>query len=350
MPPMHTLVEEQLDDIVFDGNNKKPTRKLVAATATLALVIDISAQVDVAAGGGADGAVNTEHVARLVKRLRVFDGNNNPVVDAEPRELIQISDRRGMNPHSGLALAGPGIQAATLIREQFTIPLSDPWSANPYEVHLRPRDPDKFKIEIEWAAQEAIGLANGALAAVLITGGTRSVVVTNLTVRVMQVHDPIAALKQMPIFMPRIVSYDKDVPGVSAAFPFEVETSRHVRLALIHAMNNDVTSETLINKLSLKDDQRTYRNTIPARSWHEREQWKFGGVQDVVGVDLGYFMVDFADNGRLGNIMAPKQGGNPKWVFDVTGGANRIIRLVHVELERVPGYTLPDDQLPAGLK
>lgn len=344
----HTVTEDTIDDIVFDGNTKKPNRKLIAATAMTGLLLDISAQVDVAAGGGADGAVNVEGSLRLISRIRIFDGGNTPRVDVDPRDLMQYAKRRGMNPNSGLALAAPGIQAATQIREQIALQFSDPWSASPYEVHFRPRDPDKYRIEIEWAGVEAVGVANGVLAAALITGGTRSVTVTNLTIKITIEHDPISFLRQLPLFQPFIVGYEKDVPNVTPNFSFDVESPRPLRATLIHALNNQLTTESLINTLTLKDDQRTYRNAIPARTWHEREQNRFGGVEDVTGVDLGYFFADFAQYGRLANCFGPKQGGNPKWVFDVTGGANRIIRLTQFELERTPGLTVADSDLPDG--
>ncbi len=345
MPPMHTLQYDQLDDIVWDGVRRKPTLDLIAQTATLALVLDVRAQVDIAAGGGADGVLNVESTQSLIKKIRIYDQDTTPIIEISGRELFQVHARRALNPQSGVDLANTGVQAGTQIRCQMILPLSDRWTANSYEVHLRPRQANKFKLEIEWP-----DITQAGVAAVLNTGGTRVITISNYLVKVMQIHDPIAFLKKKPLYVPRIRSYDKDAPGVSAAFPVKIDSGAYVRWSLIHALNNDVTSEAIINKIGLRDDQRVYRNAVEARAWHEREQALFGGVQDVTGVDMGYFFEDFADGGKLSNIFAPGQGGNPRWIFDLTGGANRIVRLVNLELERVPGLTADDSEMPAGLK
>lgn len=338
--PFHSVVEEQHDDITFDSSQGRPKRMLNAATATLALVLDIEAQVDIAAGGGADGALNVEQPLGLVRMVRINDGSTSPIVEATPAELRQLTERRGMKAQSGVALANPGVQAATLVRQQIIVPLSDPWTANKKEVFLRPRVADSYNVEIEWA-----GTTNAALAAALITGGTRVITVSNLKVKVLQVHDPILFLRRLPLFVPRIISYESTPVPTSTQFEVEIKTPRWVRAILLHSVDAQITTEGIINRLTLEDDQRTYRKGVYARTWHELEQWRFGGVSDDTGVGMAYFFTDFADGGKLGNLLAPKQGGRPRWKFDSTGSATRLIRSVQVEYERVPGIvqaTLPE--------
>jgi hypothetical protein len=338
---MRTLKREQLDSIAFDGVNRRPSRDLVAETATMGLVLDLRAQVDIAAGGGADGALNVEQPLGLIRTIRVFDGSQNPVVEIEPRELWQLAARRGMQAPSGVALATPGIQAATLVRAHLPLFFSDRWSKDPIEVHLRPRDPRKFRVEIEWAGTSAADMA-----ASLITGGTRAITITNLAVDILQVHDTVAFLKVRPLFLPRIRSYQVNAPASSARFPFEIKTTDRVRASLLHTLDADVSTEGIITTLKLKDDQREHEVDVLARTWHEEEQYMFGGVGDVAPA-MAYYFGDYADNGKLSTVLSPFQGGNPRWVLGVVGGGARIIRAVNVELEQVAGITA--QQLPPGL-
>lgn len=344
MAPRHTKIEDQLDTLNWNGVDARSQRKLNAGTATTELVIDVEAQVDIAAGGGADGALNVEHQHRLVKKIRVYDGSTTPIVEIEPRELIQLGQRRAQQQPSGTVLANPGIQAATQLRQQYTIPLSDRWAVNPAEVFLKPSGPiEQFLIEIEWA-----DVTNAGLAAALITGGTRVITITNLKAKILQVHDPVLALRA-PLFVPRIAGYEVGPVVTGTEFEAEIKTpsSRWVRNVLLHTLDNDVTTEAIINRLSLETDQGLLRKGVFARTWHEQEQYRYGGVGDEAGVSLGYFFADFADNGRLSNVLAPRQGGRQRWKFDVTGSATRKIRAVQVELARIAGVT--SDELPPGL-
>src|SRR5574341_427704 len=341
MAPVHTLSWEQHDSLAFNGVDLRPQRKLTARTATLMLALDIRADVTVA-GGTTDGALVREGIHRLVKAFRLRDGSTTPVVEIEPRALIQLTRRRGMQAPSGLELASAGVQAATPIRMHYVIPFADRWQVKPSETYLVPRDPDRFIFETEWA-----GITNAALAAALITGGDRTVTVANLAVDILQIHDPALYVKAPPLFVPRILSYERAAPASSAQYESEIDTPRWVRLSMLHSLDADVSTEGVITVLGIKDDTRDYPRQVLARSFHEQEQWLFGGVGDEANIALAYFLYDFADNGRLGNILAPTQGGRPRWLLTVVGGASRIVKQINVELERVPGLTAPE--LPAEL-
>src|SRR5947209_8267650 len=117
---MLTLRKQQLDSIAWDGNQKKPQRKLVADTLTTGITLSLSAQVDVAAGGGADGALVVEQVDPLITAIRIFDGSRDPIVDISPAELRQLMQRQVMGQAApGVVLATPTIQAATLVRRTY---------------------------------------------------------------------------------------------------------------------------------------------------------------------------------------------------------------------------------------
>lgn len=344
---MHNLIESQLDSIAFDGAQQRPRRDLIAETLTVGIILDMRAQVDVAAGGGADGALNNEQPDGLLPNVRIFDGSREPIAEISGSEIRQLSQRTVYGQAApGVTLAIPGIQAATQIRRHYEIWFANPRSINPFETALRPRDLKNFYLEIEWPGTSAA--ANGPLAAALITGGTRTVTVSNLVVDVMQVHDTEAYRKIRPLYLPRIRRYEQAIPATTTQQPFLIKTGADaIRQALLHSLDAGVTTENVVNFLTLRDDRNFYREAVRARVWHERELQRNSALENVAGAAMAYFGVDFANNGKLGTLLKPYQGGNLRWVLDVTGAATRIMRLVQVEYERVQGLVV--DSVPAAL-
>jgi len=345
----HKLIRQALDEIAFDGAQKRPRRDLIADTLTFYIDLDLSAQVDVAAGGGADGTLVKEQPDGLLPNVRIFDGSREPIVEISASELRQMQQRATYGQATpGAVLAIPGIQAATQIRRKYRIFFADPRSENPIETALRPRDMKNFYLELEWPGTN--GAANGDLATALITGGTRSTTVTNLKVRVLQVHDPEAYQRVRPVYVPRIRRYEYNIPASSANFQAHIKTGADaIRASLLHALDANVTTEAVINKISLRTDRDFIREIVEARVWHENELSENSALESVSGIALGYFGDDFADNGRLGSVLRPYQGGNLRYVLDVTGSATRIVRLVQWELERVDGLVAPLEKVPGNM-
>lgn len=339
-----TTLTKALDPIVYDGAQGKPERNMLVDTAIFAMTLDIRAQVDVAAGGGADGTLMVEQPLRLVKRVRIFDGSE-AIVDVDPRPLLQIANARNMQPSVGVALTTATIQAATQVRQQIQVYFSDPWSKNPGEVYLKFKNKEQARLQIEWAGVEAVGLANGVLAGSLITGGTRSTVVTNLAVDVMIEHDPVLFLQHAPLYVPRYKTYEGPAVQTTQRFPFELKTGNNrLRSALIWTVDTDVTTN-FANFVTFEDQKTKYDEIVSARTWHEWEQARFGGVPDT-GLDAAYLFKDWAHKGMLSKTYKPGQGAKPQFTVDLVGGAARAVRVVTCELEQVSGLTAVE-QRPA---
>lgn len=327
-----SVKHEQLDTIAFAAGTRRPVRGLIARTALLAAVIDIRAQVDVS-GGTTDGTLVREGHLRLVSNLKFIDGKDTPV-DVQPRRMIQFARRRGMQVSSGVGLAAPGVQAATQIRQQIVIPFSDWWSRNPAEVFLKLKSEEEAYVQVEWA-----GAAAADLAAALITGGDRTVAVTNAAVDVMLVHDPLLWLQVAPLWLPRFKTSEQEAVQSTAKYGFEYKGANRLRAALLHSMDNEITTEGIITALGFRDQQTEYDIEVLARTWHEFEQFRYGGVDDETSVAMAYFFKDFAERGMLSKCYRPGQGAKPNFFLTVVGGANRRIGLLTNELEEVPGLT-----------
>jgi hypothetical protein len=345
----HKALKQQLDAITFDGAQRRPKRDLIADTLTFGIDLDLSAQVDVAAGGGADGTLVKEQPDGLLPTIRIFDNSREPVVEVSASELRQMQMRQVYGQAApGVPLAIPGIQAATLIRRKYRILFADPRSENPIETALRPRDPKNFYIELEWPGTD--DSTNGDLAAALISGGTRDVDVSDLKVDIMQIHDPDAFNRVLPIYMPRIRRYEYNIPATSPNFQAPIKTGADgIRAALLHGLDAGVTTEGIFNKISLRTDREYIREFVEARAWHEYELTENSALEDEAGIAMAYFGDEYADNGRLGTILRPYQGGNLRYMLDVNGSATRLVRLVQWELERIEGLVAPLKSIPAAL-
>lgn len=345
----HDLVTSQLDSIAFDGAQKRPRRDLIAETLTMGIALDLNVQVDVAAGGGADGTLVVEQPDTLVPNVRIFDGDRQPIVEVSFSEIRQFAQRRVYGQAApGVILTTPTIQAASKLRRHAEIWFSNPRSVNPVETALKPRDLKNFYIEIEWVSTDSS--ANGAVAAALITGGTRTVTPSAISVDIAQIHDPVAYLKTRPLYLPRIRRYEYNIPATTTSAPAVIKTGADaIRMALLHTLDAGVTTESIINAVTLRDDRKFYREVVKARTLHEAELQKYAGLENISGQAMAYFGFDFANNGKLGTLLRPYQGGNLRFVLDVTGSATRIVRLVQEEYERIKGITTDDSATPAAL-
>lgn len=338
---MLSLRKKQLSDIAYDSGNGRPTRELQGDTLTTELTLDIEADVTIAAGA-ASGNLILEQPLTLVKRIQVFDGSD-PVVDIDPRDLRQVTERISSKALSGVALANGGAQGPVTVRQQLRLAFADPLSAKPIETALIFQQPKSAYIQVEWIDTTDAGWKAGLVDA----NNDRTFTFANRHVRVLQHHDPVAFAKGVrPLFLPRIRT--KTVAAITTQddLSLKLETTNRVRWALLHSMLSNVTTENIINKLSYEDDRARYRDKIWARTWHELEQSLYGGATDDASLGMAYFFFNFAENGLLSGVWSPGQGSNPRFTLDVTGAANQSIKATFCELVQVSGVTA---QLPANI-
>lgn len=332
-----TFKRTQLDSIAFDAGQQRPTRGMLVDSAILAMICSLRYQVDIAAGGGADGARVVEGELRILNRLRIMDGST-PVLDADPRSLFQISARRAEQQASGTVLANTGIQAATQIRQQFAVFFSDPRLRNPAECFLKFRDTRRAYLEAEW-----IGTTQAQLAAAFNTGGTRAITVSNLALDIMLIHDPVMFRQVAPLFVPRFRTYQQPAIQTSAEYDFEYKASGRLAYDLLATRDAGIGVENAVNRLGFEDQDQKHDERILSRTHHEWEQQEYAGTPDGE-VGMAYFFKEFTQNGLLSKAYRPGQGAVPKHRLDVTGAATRTVELVTCELEEVPGLTAEQDR------
>lgn len=345
----HNLVKSQLDSIAFNGVDQRPRRDLIARTNSFALRLNLRGLVTVV-DGGADGALTNEQPDTLLPTVRIFDGDRSPIYEVSAAELRQFAQRSDYGQAApGVPLAIAGAQVATAFRRSYVIPFANRRRLNPIETCLRPRDERNFYLELEWPSTNAA--ANGPLATALITGGADSTTVSALTVDIVQEHDPVSFADGIkPLYVPRMRRYEQAVPATSPRFPFLIKSGADaISRSLIHTLDNGVTVENALNLITLRDDRNFLRESIRARDWHEAELAKYSALENATGAAMGYFGEDFANNGKLGTLLRPYQGGNLRWEFDLVGAAQRIVRVVNEEYDRVDGLTTDPDKTPAVL-
>jgi len=341
-----STIKVQRSSINFTGTDPKPQRPLIAS-AILAIFVDMRAQVDVAAGGGVDGTLVPEGSDNLLPFFRIFDGARTPIIEISAAEMRQKAQRevRGQSV-PGVQLVSPSIQVATQIRRHYALYFAKPRRANPIEVHLRSKDPQNFYLEVQYPGT---GLVTD-LATALITGGNRTVTVSNYTLDISVLYDPAAFVRMLPIFQPRIRRYSIQAPLTQKDLEFKLKsTATAISSSLIKTADAGVVVENALNAITLRDDATVYRDAVFVRGWHEEELAQYPALENQAGVAMAYFGDEFADNGRLGTLLAPGQGGNVRWIFDVNGGATRAITIINEEYERPTGLTADEAHLPAGL-
>jgi hypothetical protein len=329
----HNFTETGLSSINFDAGNLKPRRDLIADTATFGLLLDLSCTDTVVAGGGADGVVDPENPDGLLPNIRVFDGSTTPIVEISAAELRQMVMRiDGGQAAPGVRLAADGVQVVNL-RRQYYVPFVNPRTYNPVETYLRVRDPKNFYLEPEWA-----GATAALLQAALVVGGTRTHTLTNLKLDVTQIHDRATFAKLLPLYVPRIRRYSFGPVGTQPDFAIQLKiTADAIRSMMLRSVDANVTTENIINKVTLRDDNDLIRENLLVRTIHEKELRKYAALEDRAGVAMAYYGSDFADDGRLGTLLKPFQHPNLRYVLDTTGSATRNVRVVTVEYERAPG-------------
>ena len=316
---------------------------LVNGVQTHRLIFTAQAQVDITVAGAL--LRNRGSVWALFDEIGLDEnGTDRAVLD--PRVARFFSEMFAPSQLSATRLAGVGVQAATIIREQLMIHFSSPLSANPAETAFREHNVNA-KLR---AFVKLNNLAQGGLAR--LSGGAPTGTITNVTCTVQQVYD--SRTPQRPKYIP---TYRQQVPPVGSASTDhreDIKTTKYIRAMVIQTDSDAGETGDVIKNLEIRGD---FRQIIgPGKvSWDDllrAMEAEYGGAVYVTGTGLGqsaYLGLHFQKGGRLSNILNPADDVNLRLVMDDqpsanTGAANAKVRIALCELEKDPQLTQSQDE------
>lgn len=283
--------------------------------------LTITGQVDVTVAG--TGLRNRGSILAAITDLGFTDGGADKVV-LDARLARFIGEAMSPSALPATRLGGPGIQAATLLREIVPLWLASPRCINPNE--------SKYVEVNKQLAQELF--VTPLRSAARFLSGAPTATITNLQVAVEQVYDDLVGVP--PVLSTYVRQISQDVPGANAALKIDLRGNRYIRGIAIQQDSDQGEVSDIINALVLRgDNQAIYGDrAIPFRDLVEHSQEEFGGA---VVAQLGYLFIDFARYGRLTSLWNPNQDTNLRLELDVqpsVGNTSSKVRVALWEMER----------------
>lgn len=300
-----------------------------------ALKLRLQYQVDVAAGGGADGALAAEQPWSLIRNLQVIGSSSSrtKIANIKDGDLRAQSILQGFLQHqlpSATALAIPGIQAATICTAEVEIPFYLPRCANPRMAALNCHELSSLEVAIDWGGDMD-----------LIVGGTRVTTITNI---IAQFHgdeflDDLSNGTKYAINMLRKI----ELTGVTAntALTQKIEGTNLLRGFLIKQYTRPAGStvptpvDTIINgaRIDINGTPKIeYRSSGAAASgWNllQRDNWD---LYSCTAIPVGYAFIDLMRQGQFDELLRESDFTTIQLVLDVNTIANGCINIYPVEL------------------
>lgn len=301
----------------------------------------VNATVDIAAGGGADGAVNPEGVQRLIKSLHVTWDGIDIVQPIGGRELYAYTARTQPQRVAATNLAGAGIQT-TAVSFEFVIAFARRYLANAGATALPAvKVAQELRMYVQWETG-ATSAGDDAGTAALVTGGTRAI--TWSVAPTLSVDQVYAKAAWKPVFVPIIaVRNTQQIAAANASLPLELRGKNPFSMALHRyyqgALQNVQDGINRIRLIAGGGSVRLIGNPdYPALASLERSDFVGVAAADQAG-SVGIL---FADHGRLGTIIDPRALVNPQWEYDLDAptGAPGFVRSVYDEVMQLPPFTL----------
>lgn len=297
-----------------------------------ALALVITADVDIS-GGASDGTVVDGGVADIVESVSVnHDGID--IVQPIPGKDLLI-DGRLTTPRAPLydGLAGGGIQT-TSVAAVLPINFSPAFLANPYEVFLPAQEVNQ-QLRMYIKVRES-----AAAATALISGGDRTVAVTNISVKVVEVFS-VSSLR--PWYIPVLtVGFTESFTTALTDHAYRFRSPNRIVSQIFQYREADGSVADKINSATLRSGLQTWDRALPFDFLKSEQQSFFGGTPDPDPGTLHYL---YADNGKLGTVLEPRyMGSDPRFEFDVSAPVSSG-RLRHITRELIvkPGITLVED-------
>lgn len=314
---------------------QRVTSDLVNDTQTHALRFTAQAQVDITVAGAA--VRNRGSVWAIFDEIGLSENGTDKAV-LNGRIARMIAEAHAPSALSATRLAGAGVQAATIIKEELTVHFASPLAASPSEAIYREK-------VVKNAVQAFAKLSSATLINLLASGATGTV--TNISLKVQHVHDP--RTKGKPFFIPTYRQLTLAIPSAQTDWTLDLKTTKFLRFFALQQDSDAGEVGDIITDLELRGD---YRHIIgPGRiTWDELTrsmEAELGGSVYSSGTGLGqnaYYMKNFQSGGRLSNIVNPRDDVNLRFLFNAApsaqaGATNSKIVCAICELENDPELT-----------
>lgn len=231
------------------------------------------------------------------------------------------------------------------LEESVQIPFAWPIAVAPVETCFVERNPRQ--------ASYVFAVLNPAGTQLVTTGGTATL--SNVTITVEQVYDDLLSIQ--PAFVPTARMVQQQITGASTNLDFFLRTTERLRMVVVGQQTAVGDVEDIISQLALRGD---FRDLIgPGQvNWDDLVKGinmaqQGGGLRNF-GYSTSaaqpqqdvYLGLNFQENGRLGNTLDPNTDVNLRLNLTaqpsvVAGATVSYVNACLLELERVPGRTLP---------
>lgn len=314
---------------------------LTGGAAIHAIRLRITGQLDVAAGGGADGVLNQDPVVRLIRQIRITHDDYD-IVDPMPLVPFFYFYRRTANQTIlPVNPAIPGIQAATLFSATVVIPFSWKAFADPHEIFYRAnRVARQFKLYIDWETAVAVA-GDSPGSAAMITGGTRATTLSAVQVVVTEISS--VTPKQPQLYPKFRYGQTQQFVAATAALPFQLLSGDRVAAHMLMEREGALEQTAALgnlNRVTLLSNQARKLDNLAFADLKEEERELFNSVPLA---ETGTVLVNYLDNGRFGGALDPLQlGTNPRYEFNVAvpTTAPGMMRVFEFALVGKPGETV----------
>lgn len=300
------------------------------------LLLRMTAQVDIAAGGGADGTLNAEQPLSLIRGLQLVASSPTRPTVAEIRNadfaaLYQLSHFFSGAADEFAALAAPGVQAATKISAKVEVPLYIPRCVVPRRAGLNTHELASLDLVVDW------GTGQGDL----IDGGTR---VVTMSLATLQVHGEefLDTPSNMDRYAVNVARYiEQPVPGATTQFRIDLKRGFLTRGVMVKQFTRAAGKtfhtpvNTIVNAVSLEVNGtpkiQYASNGLAASGWtllqnHNKE------VYGLETVPTGYAVLDLMEDGQFDSLIRTSDYTNIYLVLDVNTIADAVIRVYPLEL------------------
>lgn len=289
------------------------------------LVITATARVAISVAN-ATAVRNRGSVFALFPSLRLSEAGSDTAL-GDPRAFAFASEFLRGSQGTHTRLASPNIGTTTLI-EQLVIPFETLRQVMPRETRYRVRNPAvKFRLSVDMDATP--------IARILDQGGA-TVVIDQLAIDVQQhVAEPGI---ELPQFAPRWSEQFLTVSGSNAKLPQEIDLAGDWIRGITVIQEDTVKGlvADIIKNFQLRTDRRIIIGEDGPINWLQfARSLEFESGGNIFAADAGAIVhLDFATNGRLANLISPRDGDNLRFLWDCQPtaapvGSSQIKLLLH---------------------
>jgi hypothetical protein len=221
----------------------------------------------------------------------------------------------------------------TQLDETIYIPFGPAWQVSRGETAYVEKDP---RVSLQAFVQWNPTVAN------IVTAGGATVTIGTPTITVWQEGDD-ERQKHRPLFVPFYREQSLVVSASGLQPPMYLKTSRFIRALAIMQDTNVGFQSDIITNVILKGDTRDFI-APPGGTIGDLARMLESSQNAPAADDPGFLYLNFAEGGRLSNVLSPINDANVRFEFTAApsaaaGATSSIIRVGILELERVTGLT-----------